>query len=105
MVIVLWASLCRVVAEREPCVEVDDLKNVVMLGWAFRAAIVAACLGVGSSGDLGDLVCGYINAVSCVRMSMIPHAKMCCICLKVLAMAIEGGVRGVTSCLANRVLI
>ena len=44
------------VAEREPCVEVDDLKNVVMLGWAFRAAIVAACLGVGSSGDLGDLV-------------------------------------------------
>ena len=44
------------VAEREHCVEVEDLKNVVMWGWAFRAAIVAACFGDGSSGDLGDLV-------------------------------------------------
>jgi hypothetical protein len=40
--------------------EVEDLKNAVIQGCAFLAAITAACFGVGSRGDLGGVDLGYI---------------------------------------------
>ena len=60
--------------------------------------MIAACFGVGSRGDLGFLELGYIYAVSCVRRSMIPHARICCMRLKEETIAADVDVVGITSC-------
>ena len=60
MRITLCVSLFRVTVVKGFSLEVEDLKNAVIQGCAFLAAITAACFGVGSRGDLGGVDLGYM---------------------------------------------
>jgi hypothetical protein len=53
-------SLFRAIVVKGVSLEVEALKNTVIQGWAFLAAITAACFGVGSRGDLGGVDLGYM---------------------------------------------